>query len=228
MVEMTVCVFNPYCFSWNSVLTVQWWIHVVAFEHSPLCKTFCWYGLIRLFRIVRCSIILQLLFSAVSLCPRMDRRVLSICRRRLPDKTKQLFEWSHMHYNESAIIPPSVHLQMSPRLHRWDIFAPLSVSAPFHLSVRWQDISNMDRFAQTLVGRLVVGHEVTDWCSGRIWRWTGIARQWHAVGTDLCFFHLTFIMLLCLHPGYAMYAQSCVTMWQGSRFLNTWLHPDSV
>ena len=129
---------------------------------------------------------LQLLFSAVCLCPGMDRRVLSICRRRLPDKTKQLFEWSHVHYNKSAIIPPSVHLQMSPSLHRWDIFAPLSVSAPFHLSVRWQHISNMDRFAQTLVGRLVVGHEVTDWCSGRIWRWTGTAWQWHAVDTDLC------------------------------------------
>lgn len=61
--------------------------------------------------------------SAVCLCPRVDRRVLSTCRRCLLDATRQLFKWSHMHFNKSAFIPPSVHLQMSPWFYRWGIFS---------------------------------------------------------------------------------------------------------
>ncbi|KAF3842198.1 hypothetical protein F7725_024149 [Dissostichus mawsoni] len=56
--------------------------------------------------------------ATLCLCPRMDWRVLSICRRCLPDKTKQLFEWSHMHHNKSAILSSTIHLQVPPRLHR--------------------------------------------------------------------------------------------------------------
>ncbi|KAI4812804.1 hypothetical protein KUCAC02_024172, partial [Chaenocephalus aceratus] len=48
---------------------------------------------------------------------RMDWRVLSICRRCLPDKAKQLFEWSNMHHNKSAILSSTIHLQVPPRLH---------------------------------------------------------------------------------------------------------------
>lgn len=57
-------------------------------------------------------------FAAVCLRRGMDWRVLSVCRWCLPDKTKQVFEWSHMYYNRSANISPTVQVHMLPQLHR--------------------------------------------------------------------------------------------------------------
>lgn len=78
------------------------------------------------------------------LCPRLGWRILSICGWCLSDKAKQLFEWGNMHCNKSANISPSLHLQMSPWLYRWDIFVLLSLFVPFQWvcpSVSWQHVS---------------------------------------------------------------------------------------
>lgn len=125
-------------------------------------------------------------FPAVCLCPRMDWRVLSICRRCLSDKTKQLFKWGHVHYNESAIVSPTVHLQMPPWLHRWDNFALLSI-----LFCR-QGISKCG-----LINRNVgYGARRTDGYFGKIWRAPGLDRfsmcYWQFAGlfsvlTLICF-----------------------------------------
>lgn len=69
------------------------------------------------------------------LCPGLGWRILSICGWCLSDKAKQLFEWGNMHCNKSANISPSVLLQMSPWLYRWDIFVLLSLFVPFSESV---------------------------------------------------------------------------------------------
>lgn len=150
-------------------------------------------------------------FPAVCLCRRMDWRVLPICRWCLSDKTKPLFEWSHMHYNKSALISSPVHLQMPPRLHRWDNFALLSVPRPFHQSVCLSvgSISqNMDWFLQTLVGRLVMEQRMTDVWGKSVVELVMLDSNIPLAEICVLFWHLVF----CKHV-YAIYAQRYLKIW---------------
>lgn len=117
--------------------------------YSLVCGC-CWiwaHGFID--QLLHCTYILLILycFPAVCLFPRMDWRVLPICRRCLLDETKRLFEWSHMCYYKSANILPRVHLQLPPRLHRWDFLIRFQLSSLcIYLSVSWQYASKYGSF----------------------------------------------------------------------------------
>ena len=86
---------------------------------------------------------------------------------------------------------------------------------PFHLSVRLsvgRISQKVDQFSQTLVGRLVKGNRMTDWCLSKIWHWTGTSWQLHGVDVCVLLWHLQTV-LLCRNHVNAMYIQCYAKLW---------------
>lgn len=116
-------------------------------------------------------------FLPVCLLSWMERRVLPVCVRRLLGPTKQLCQRSHVRDHESAVVPPTVRLQMPTWIHGWDAI-PICSSQKFR----------NDLATQTLFwGKLVMGWGMSDCVWGKFARRRSLRLLWANEICLLCF-----------------------------------------